>query len=187
MQSEESIIWRSPLLPIAKAERNYVEEARRICGFCRRKCPVMTRVLIVEDDPSVGAAIRLTLGRWGTQAWHVLDAQNGIKAFESADFDLVIVDLFMPEMTGLEIIAKFREHAPMIPVLAMSGFRFRASTDPGLDFLGMAAKAGAVAVLPKPFTPGQLMAAVETILGISLANAACLKTGNQNKESSRWG
>jgi DNA-binding response OmpR family regulator len=127
--------------------------------------PIMTRVLIVEDDPSVGAAIRLTLARWGAHALHVLDARTGIEAFESHDFDLVIVDLFMPEMTGLGVIAKFRERAPMVPVLAMSGFRFRDSMDPGLDFLGMAAKAGAVAVLPKPFTPGQLTAAVEATLG----------------------
>ncbi len=187
VQSETLIIWRSPLLPTAEAERNSVEEARRICGFCRRKSPAMTRILIIEDDPSVGAAIRLTLVRWGTSALHVLDAQAGIKAFESADFDLVIVDLFMPEMTGFEIIAKFREHAPTVPVLAMSGFRFRDSADSGPDFLGMAAKAGAAAVLPKPFTPDQLTAAVEAILGKSLADSGVSTTGIQNKEPSRWG
>jgi DNA-binding response OmpR family regulator len=172
VQSEELTIQRSPSLAVAKAERNYVEEAKRICGFCRRKCPVMTRVLIVEDDPSVGAAIRLTLARWGTYALHVLDAQTGIEAFESADFDLAIVDLSMPKMTGLEVIAKFRERAPMVPLLAMSGFRFRESTDPNLDLPSIAAKTSAVTVLTKPFTPDQLTAAVEAILGKALAEAA---------------
>ncbi len=138
----------------------------------------MTRILVIEDDPSVGAAIRLTLARRGAHALHVLDARIGVEALESADFDLVIVDLFMPEMSGLEIIAKFREHAAMVPILAMSGFRFRDSTDPDLDFLGRASKAGAAAVLPKPFTPGQLTAAVEAILGKTLAGAVRLKTEN---------
>jgi DNA-binding response OmpR family regulator len=147
----------------------------------------MTRVLIVEDDPSVGAAIRLTLARWGTHALHVLDAQTGIEAFDSADFDLVIVDLSMPKMTGLEIIAKFRERAPMVPLLAMSGFRFRESMDPDVDFPGIAAKAGAVTVLTKPFTSDQLTAAVEAILGKALADAAFLETRNQIKDSSQWG
>jgi DNA-binding response OmpR family regulator len=174
-------------LVVAKAERNYFEEAKRIYGFSRRKCPVMTRVLIVEDDPSVGAAIRLTLARWGTQALHVLDAETGIEAFESADFDLVIVDLSMPKMTGHEIIAKFRERAPTVPLLAMSGFRFRESTDPDVDYPGLAAKAGAVTVLTKPFTPDQLTTAIEAILGKAPADAGFFKTRNQNEDSSQWG
>ncbi len=129
----------------------------------------MTQVLIIEDDASVGAAIRLTLTRHGIHAVHVLNALSGMQAFESTDFDLVIVDIFMPEMSGLEIIRKFRGLAPTVPLLAMSGFRFREPMDPGLDFLGMAGRVGAAAVLSKPFTPRQLMIAVEAILKRPLA------------------
>jgi DNA-binding response OmpR family regulator len=122
--------------------------------------PPIVRVLVIDDDASVGAAIQMILGREGYDTVHAPDADVGIKAFESSSFDLVIVDLFMPGMNGLEIITEFRQRAPMLPILAMSGFRFRDSMDPGLDFLGMAASAGATVCLRKPFSQQQLMEAV---------------------------
>jgi len=129
----------------------------------------LIRVLLIEEDISVGAAIRLTLGRDGGDVLHVRDAQAGMKAFETADFDLVIVDLFIPGMAGVELISELRILASKTPILAMSGFRFLDSMDPGLDSPGAAAKMGVTAVLPKPFTPRQLMAAV----GASLHPPAC--------------
>jgi DNA-binding response OmpR family regulator len=122
--------------------------------------PPIVRILVIDDDASVGAAIQMILGREGYDTVHAPDADVGIKAFESSSFDLVIVDLFMPETNGLEIITEFRRRAPTLPILAVSGFRFRDSMDPGLDFLGMAASAGATICLRKPFSPRQLMAAV---------------------------
>jgi DNA-binding response OmpR family regulator len=124
----------------------------------------MRRVLVIEDDPSVGAAIQIMLDREGCDTVHAPDADMGIKAFEASSFDLVIVDIFMPGANGLETIAEFRIRAPAVPILAMSGFRFRGSMDPGLDFLGMAAEAGATGCLRKPFTPEQLTAAVRASL-----------------------
>jgi hypothetical protein len=52
------------------------------------------------------------------------------------------------------------ERAPTLPILAVSGFRFRDTMDPGLEFLGMSASAGATVCLRQPFSPRQLMAAV---------------------------
>jgi DNA-binding response OmpR family regulator len=124
----------------------------------------MTRVLVIEDDLSVGAAIQMMLDREGCQAVHATDALAGKKAFESSSFDLVIVDIFMPGISGLKTIAGFRQRAPMVPILAMSGFRFRDLMDPSLDFLRLAAEAGAAACLRKPFTPRELMAAVHASL-----------------------
>jgi DNA-binding response OmpR family regulator len=120
----------------------------------------IARVLVIDDDASVGAAIQMMLDREGCDTVHAPDADVGIKAFESSSFDLVMVDLFMPGKNGLEIIAVFRQRAPTLPILAVSGFRFRDTMDPGLDFLGMAASAGATVCLRKPFSPRQLMAAV---------------------------
>jgi DNA-binding response OmpR family regulator len=120
----------------------------------------IARVLVIDDDASVGAAIQMMLDREGCDTVHAPDADVGIKAFESSSFDLVMVDLFMPGMNGLGIIAVFRQWAPTLPILAVSGFRFRDTMDPGLDFLGMAASAGATVCLRKPFSPRQLMAAV---------------------------
>jgi DNA-binding response OmpR family regulator len=120
----------------------------------------MTRVLIVEDDPSVGAVIQMTLDREGCDTVHALDAGTGIKAFESSDFNLAIIDIFLSDISGLKFIAELRRRAPAVPVLAMSGFIFRNSMDPALDYFAMATKAGATVCLRKPFAPRQLLAAV---------------------------
>ena len=124
----------------------------------------MMRVLVIEDDLSVGAAIQMILDREGCYAVHAADAHIGKKAFESSSFDLVIVDIFMPGISGLKTIAGFRQRAPTVPILAMSGFRFRDLMDPSLDFLRLAAEAGAAACLRKPFTPRELMSAVNASL-----------------------
>jgi CheY-like chemotaxis protein len=91
--------------------------------------------------------------------------QLGVQAFESASFDAVMVDIFMPGMDGLETIKGFRERAPMVPIVAMSGFKFRDSLAPAPDFLAMAAKLGATYCLRKPFGVQQLMSAIKACFG----------------------
>src|ERR1700730_8736232 len=101
----------------------------------------MTRILIIDDDLSVGSAIQMMLHRQGYDTELASDARSGVQAFEASKFDVVMVDIFMPGMDGLETIKGFRERAPTVPIVAMSGFRFRNScTAPPPDFLGMAAK-----------------------------------------------
>ena len=124
----------------------------------------MTRILVVDDDPSVGAAIQMMLGREGCDTVHVAGAIAGIGALESSSFDLAIIDIFLPDIDGLETIAEFRRRVPALPILAISGFIFRHSMDPVLDYLALAAKAGAAVCLRKPFASRQLIAAVHASL-----------------------
>ena len=126
----------------------------------------MTRVLVIDDDKSVCAAIETLLRHQDCIAILAESGSAGVKAFGDADFDLVMVDIFMPGMDGLQTIKGFRERAPTVPIVAMSGFRFRNScTAPAPDFLGMAAKLGATYCLQKPFGPQQLMTAITACLG----------------------
>ena len=129
------------------------------------------RILVIDDDRSVGAAIKASLTREGCDVVLVENGRLGVRTFETATFDAVMVDIFMPEMDGLETIKRFRERAPTTPIIAMSGFRFcdsRGGTVP--DFLGMAAALGATYCLRKPFGPEQLMAAVNSHLDSDLKN-----------------
>jgi DNA-binding response OmpR family regulator len=124
----------------------------------------MTRILVVEDDRSVGAAIVMTLAREGCDTILALDASMGMRAFESSHFHLAIIDIFLPDMNGLETIAELRRRAPAMPIIAISGFIFRESMDPVLDYLVLAANAGAAVCLRKPFASRQLIAAVHASL-----------------------
>jgi len=128
----------------------------------------MARVLVIDDDKSVCAAIETLLRHQDCVAVLAESGSHGARTFENSHFDLVMVDIFMPGMDGLETIKAFRERAPTVPIVAMSGFRFRNScTAPAPDFLGMAAKLGATYCLQKPFGPEQLIAAITTCLGES--------------------
>jgi DNA-binding response OmpR family regulator len=125
----------------------------------QRNKPAMTRILVVENDASVGTAIRMMLSREGCDAIHAEDAESWMRAFVSSRFDLAIVDIFLGETSGLRTIAEFRQRAPTVPVLAMSGFRFRVDGSRlGLSCDGH--PSWCRACLRKPFVPHQLMAAV---------------------------
>lgn len=122
----------------------------------------MTRVLVIDDDRSVSAAIQMMLSGQGCDTVIARDAHAGIEAFEASSFDVVMIDIFMPGTDGLKAIKDLRARAPAVPIVAMSGFRFRGSMGPGADVLGMAAELGATSCLRKPFASQQLMAAINS-------------------------
>ncbi len=124
----------------------------------------MPQILIVDDDAAVCEAMRVVLEH---QGFEVVVADNGRQAIEAARtavFDVVIIDIFMPGMDGLETIRAFRRQVPDVPVIAISGFLFRQSTTPAPNFLGMATKLGAAYSLAKPFRPADLLKAIEICL-----------------------
>lgn len=119
------------------------------------------RVLVIEDDGCVGLAIQMILKRRGCETMLASRAHAGISAFQLTGYDVAIVDVFLPGMNGLETIKRLRYLASMLPIIAMSGFRFRNSTNSGSDFLEMAIENGATAAIRKPFTPRQLISAID--------------------------
>jgi DNA-binding response OmpR family regulator len=123
-----------------------------------------TRILVIDDDGCVGAAIQAILARRQCETVLASRAHAGIYAFQASGFDVVMVDLFMPGMNGLDTITRIR-HKSTVPIIAMSGFRLRNSLDSDQDFLGMALLRGATTSLRKPFSPPQLVAAIDRSLG----------------------
>jgi CheY-like chemotaxis protein len=120
----------------------------------------MRRVLVVDDDPHIGLAIRAWLKRYG----RVVIADGGTKglaALEKVTFDLMIVDIFMPNMRGFESIRMFHEHAPSVPLIAISGSAFSVPDASGPDFPRMAKKLGATRCLRKPFRPTTLLGVID--------------------------
>jgi two-component system response regulator (stage 0 sporulation protein F) len=132
-------------------------------------CPgkTATRILVIDDDASVGAAIQAILARRQYETVLVSRAHAGIHALQTFGFDVVMIDLFMPGMNGLDTIKRIRSESA-VPIIAMSGFSLRNSLDADQDFLGMALLRGATVSLRKPFSPPQLIAAINR--GLSLAS-----------------
>jgi CheY-like chemotaxis protein len=117
------------------------------------------RVLVMDDDDCVGAAIKATLARRKSETELASRAYAGIEALESSRFDVVLVDLFMPGMSGLDAISYIRLQSGN-PIIAMSGFRLRDARN-SVDYLGMAMQRGASTLIRKPFTPQQLIEALD--------------------------
>lgn len=125
----------------------------------------MQRILVIDDDKSVRAAIKTLLEHDGYDVVAAGDGRAGLEALANSAFDLVIVDIFMPGMDGLETIKAFHRRVPDVPIVAISGFMFRDTSAPAPDFLAMATKLGAAYALHKPFRPRELIAAVQACLG----------------------
>lgn len=113
----------------------------------------MSLILIVEDERNLRIAIDTILKDAGHDVAQTESAKEAFRLCQAQPFDLVITDLAMPDMDGLELIRCLRQSHPDLPVLAISGaFDGR--------FLKVATLLGAVAALDKPFTQDELLAMV---------------------------
>jgi CheY-like chemotaxis protein len=122
----------------------------------------MPHVLIIDDDRLVREAAKAILRAKGYDVTVAENGKSGIETARSGQFDVAIVDLFMPDMDGLQVIGAIRKSDPDIPMIAASGFMFEGNCPQMPDFEAMALEAGAVSTLYKPFRPDTLMQAITT-------------------------
>lgn len=123
--------------------------------------PIETRgcnVLVVDDEPSVCRSVDKVLRRRGHQVEQALSVASALDLLErGAHVDLVLADLMMPHVGGLELIKICADRWPGLPVVVITGY---ASIASAVD----ATKLGAVDYLPKPFTPDELLRTVGAAL-----------------------
>ena len=136
----------------------------------------MARILIVDDDTAVQVTVRLLLERAGHSVVTASDGRNGLAQFESGDFDLLFLDIFMPGMDGFETMRLVHQQKPLTPIIVISGRPM--PSDSGPDFLTMAMKLGAVSQLQKPFKPAELLAAVTGCLETAKRLSAAARTAS---------
>jgi DNA-binding response OmpR family regulator len=114
----------------------------------------MTRILVIDDQADVRAMICVVLRVNHFEVVEAASAAAGLKAFELSGFDLAIVDIFIQEANGFDVIRLMRERVPNLPVVAVSGM-----TAP--EFGNASPDAGSIVCLQKPFRPGELLRAIE--------------------------
>ena len=125
----------------------------------------MPHALVVDDDPQMLSAVGTWLEHEGIDVVLAENAADSYHAFDMFNFDLVLIDIFMPGTDGLKAIKSFRKWAPAIPIIVMSGLVPRHAPHLVPDFFAMAMRLGASYGLHKPFQNKQLMLAVKTCLG----------------------
>lgn len=129
---------------------------------------IMKRVLIIDDNAAIGEMIGRMLEGGAFQCVTLLSGEDLVGLLQRNRFDLVITDILMPDIEGIEIIREVRRNFPELPIVAMSG----GGHSIGIDVLKSAQQLGARAVLPKPFTRKDLMAAVEQAFSGSSVRAS---------------
>ncbi len=121
----------------------------------------MADILIIEDDRMVGLLIKETLVAAGHGVRLADNGVAGLDLLEKHGADLVITDIVMPEMDGLEAINRLREKHPDLRVIAISGGGRWMNAK---SYLKLSELLGASRTLNKPISPDGLLAQVEAVL-----------------------
>jgi two-component system chemotaxis response regulator CheY len=119
----------------------------------------MKKILSVDDSASMRAMIGFTLKGEGYDVVEAVDGQDGLNKLSGHDFDLIISDVNMPIMDGIEFIRNARKVAKykFTPILMLT-------TESGMDKKMEGKAAGATGWIVKPFDPQKLIAVVKKVL-----------------------
>jgi len=115
------------------------------------------RILIVEDEPAMVSALRDNFEYEGFEVVSAADGEAGLQQVEATNPDLVVLDVMMPRMSGLEVCKAIRANRPRLPIIMLTARGQEIDKVVGLEL-------GADDYVTKPFSIRELMARVRTVL-----------------------
>jgi CheY-like chemotaxis protein len=110
------------------------------------------RVLVVDDEAVAANSVRRTLSRRGFRVDEAFSGHEALNRILSEMYDVVLLDMKMPDTNGLELLPTIKKHRPMLPVVMVTGY---ASIDTAVE----AIRRGASDYVAKPYTPDELLTA----------------------------
>ncbi|MBT8352432.1 MAG: response regulator [Deltaproteobacteria bacterium] len=119
---------------------------------------VATKLLIIDDNEEILSSLNRYLSRKGYKVVRAANGLTALKQLEAAnyDFDLVITDLVMPNISGVAITTILKKHNPRMPIIAITGY----GEQPG----SLAKEAHADIVMDKPFKLDEIEATIQKLL-----------------------
>jgi DNA-binding response OmpR family regulator len=114
------------------------------------------KILVVEDDRTVGQYVKRGLEEQRYHADLVADGMEGLRLASGGRYDLIVLDLRLPEMNGLEVLRTLRDRGNTTPVLVLTA-------QDAVDFKVQALRSGADDYVTKPFSFEELLARVEAL------------------------
>jgi CheY-like chemotaxis protein len=135
----------------------------------------MHSVLVIDDEPDVRDAVKRVLDRAGYTVRTTDSAVDALADLERTRTDVVITDIIMPKMDGVQLIESIRKVFPSVRIIAISGggnFGISAYQPTAITttaYLASAEQAGAHLGLTKPFESIDLIQAIEKVLGVGHA------------------
>jgi CheY-like chemotaxis protein len=121
-----------------------------------------SRILIVDDEPNVRLVFRTALESAGYQVQEASDGQTALELIRRGDLSVVLLDLRMPRLDGLETLRQMREEGISVPVVVVTAHG-------SLPDVVAAMRLGAVDFIPKPLSPESLRRVVRDAVGVERA------------------
>jgi excisionase family DNA binding protein len=116
----------------------------------------LSQILVVDDEPTVGDLIRNTLEMGRYQVTTTLSSLEALELINQQRFDLIFLDLVMPELDGAELFKHIREIDKDVPVVIVTGY-------PPSEVMARAIEYGPFSVIKKPFTINDITSTVNTV------------------------
>ena len=110
-------------------------------------------VLILDDEPIVGKRLKPALSKIGCEVETFVDPQRALMAFEKKHFDIVVTDIRMEEIDGMQVLERVLDKAPETKVIMITGYAM-------MDLARDAMAKGAFDFIAKPFKPDDLRQAI---------------------------
>ena len=121
---------------------------------------LMTSILVVDDEPKIRDAMTRLLQYKGYRVYAVDTGRAAVEQFRQAASDLVLLDIALPDMTGIEVLAELRERNSAVPCIFITAYgSVRSAVE--------AMRAGGFNYLTKPFDNDELLLTVERALDVS--------------------
>ncbi|MGM7702300.1 response regulator transcription factor [Pseudalkalibacillus sp. Hm43] len=127
------------------------------------------KILVIEDEESINTLLQFNLEQAGFNVLTAMDGASGLKLAQEENPDLIVLDLMLPEMDGLDVCKNLRQSQHLIPILMLT-----AKDDEFDKVLGL--ELGADDYMTKPFSPREVVARVKAILRRSEYNASTAQT-----------
>ena len=125
-------------------------------NLCEKKDIIMSRILVVEDEFQIARFVELELTHEGYDVEKADNGRQGLEMAESGSFDLMILDIMLPELNGLEVLRRLRKNSDL-PVIMLTARDSVPDKVSGLDM-------GANDYMTKPFAIEELLARVRSVM-----------------------
>jgi len=118
-----------------------------------KKFNSLLKILVIDDEPRIREGCQMILNEEGFEVALASDGNEGVRMIQEEHYDIILVDLMMPGLSGLEVLSLVKKRHPDTVVIVITGYAT-------LEHSISAMKRGAFDFVPKPFTPDQLRAVV---------------------------